>query len=54
MLLSKSLAMGFVIALSEVLNRNARVRFVHSRFGKKRAKLFSFLRELSSSMPFVG
>ena len=41
MLMYKSLAIGLLIALGEVLNGNVRVRLLHSRFGKKRAKLIS-------------
>ena len=42
MLIFKSLAIGLLIALGEVLNGNIRVRLLHRRFGKKRAKLISF------------
>ena len=43
MLITKALAVGLLIALGEVVNGNVRVRLLHSRFGKKRAKLISFL-----------
>lgn len=42
MIVSKSLAIGLLIALGEVVNGNVRVRLLHRRFGKKRAKLISF------------
>ncbi len=42
MLMTKSLVVGLLIAVGEIVNGNVRVRLLHSRFGKKRAKLISF------------
>ena len=41
-MLIKSLLIGLLIALGEVVNENIRVRVLHKRFGLKRAKLISF------------
>jgi predicted acyltransferase len=42
-MLLKALIVGLLIAIAEVINGNIRVRFLHTRFGKKRAKLISFI-----------
>lgn len=41
-MLLKALAVGILIAFGEVVNGNIRVRILHSKFGKKRAKIISF------------
>ena len=42
-MLFKAMIVGFLIALGEILNGNIRVRILHRRFGKKRAKEISFV-----------
>jgi len=39
----KTLAIGLLLALGEVVNGNVRVRVLHRLYGKKRAKTVSFL-----------
>ena len=39
----KSLIVGLFIALGEIINGNIRVRILHRRFGKKRAKAISLI-----------
>lgn len=41
-MLLKTLAVGLLLAFSEVVNGNIRVRFLHRLYGKKRAKTISF------------
>jgi hypothetical protein len=41
--LEKALAVGFALALGEVINGNIRVRVLHRLYGQKRAKKLSFL-----------
>lgn len=41
-MLVKALLVGLLIALGEVINGNIRVRILHAKFGKRRAKLASF------------
>jgi len=40
--LEKALAVGFALALGEVINGNIRVRVLHRLYGQKRAKKLSF------------
>lgn len=42
-MLLKVLFVGLLIAFGEVINGNIRVRILHGKFGKKRAKTLSFI-----------
>ncbi len=42
-MLLKAVLVGLLMAVAEVINGNIRVRLLHKRLGKKRAKLISFV-----------
>ncbi len=42
-MLLKTLAVGFLLAIGEIVNGNVRVRILHHIYGKKRAKNISFI-----------
>ena len=46
-MLLKILVVGLLIALGEVINGNIRVRILHKKFGKRRAKEISFFSGLA-------
>ena len=42
-MLIKAILVGLLMAVAEVINGNLRVRLLHKRLGKKRAKFYSFI-----------